>query len=388
MGSLSFRSVEDDRVSHGRMPKRKTVTTPDRLQQQLSSIRGSLDRIDSSLLSLLHERISLVEEIGRIKTRMARGSWAPAREKEVLERLVRENRGLFPDRALKHIFGEIFSVSRQKEKPIRVVYYGLPGSLTHAASVEQFGSSTRYEASDNVEEVFERVGAGLADYGFVPPEVSCEGIKSHSLELLLRSDLTISAEYYLNLELVLASSRRQAPIREVVVQPQVFGLVREWMGAHLPRDLTITWLTGSAEAAAACRGREGVACITLPFTARHFGLTVRAGPIPYGPTRRLRFFATGRSLPPATRSDKTTIAFTLVDRVGVLEETLKAFRKQKINLSFLETYPASRASPTDIFFADVLGHMDEPAIVKAVRELRRCCAFVKVLGSYPVFQSG
>jgi chorismate mutase/prephenate dehydratase len=354
---------------------------------ELESVRGALDHVDSSVLRLLHRRMELVRRIGTIKAQMASGSWAPAREKEVLERLVRENRGCFPDRALKQIFREIFSISRQQERPIHVAYYGLPGSLTHAAALEQFGSATRYEEAASLEQAFDRVAGRAVDYAFVPLEVACEGIVSSSLEVFLRSDLRICAEYFLDLELVLASPGVRRAVREVFLQPQVYGLVREWMALNLGRDVVVKMVAGSREAGEACAGRAHAACITQPFTARHFGLRVLEERIPYGPTRRLRFLTGGFAAPRATTSDKTTIAFSVADRVGVLEQALRPFRRHKVNLSFLESYPQSKASPTVTFFADVLGHIERPAIAQAVAELRATCSFVRVLGSYPVFGS-
>jgi len=358
-----------------------------KLLGQLDRIRGSLDSVDSSILDLLHRRIRLVREVGKIKEGLATRSWAPAREKDILERLVRENRGRFPERGLRQIFREIFSTSREQERPIHVGYFGLPGSLTHAAAVEQFGSSTHYEPGDSIEQVFDRVASGDLDYGFVPVEVSCEGIVSSSLEVFLRSDLRICAESFLALELCLATSRRRSAIRRVFMQPQVYGLVREWIGLEMRRDVEVEMTAESREAAAACEAAPGTACITQPFTARHFGLHVQRERIPYGPARRLRFLVAGTEVPRATRSDKTTIAFSLTDRVGVLEEALKPFRRHRINLTFLESYPQSKASPTVTFFADILGHFERPAIAEAVEELRQNCAFVRVLGSYPVFRT-
>jgi chorismate mutase/prephenate dehydratase len=171
------------------------------------------------------------------------------------------------------------------------------------------------------------------------------------------------------------------------MQPQVYGLVREWIALEMPRGVEVVMVAESREAGAACQSEPGTACITQAFTARFFGLKVLQERIPYGPARRLRFLTAGTEMPRATRSDKTTIAFSLVDRVGVLEQALRPFRRHRINLTFLESYPQSKASPTVTFFADILGHMDSPAIAKAVEELRRSCAFVRVLGSYPVFRS-
>jgi chorismate mutase/prephenate dehydratase len=368
------------------MPPSKRGKT-EQFQDRIEAARRALDRIDSHILRLLHERLDHVREIGRLKHRMSSGTWVPAREKAILERLVKENRGKFPENALSYIFREIFSISRQQEKPIQVVYYGQPGSLTHAAATEQFGSSTEYAPSGSLEEVFDRVGGSGMDYGFVPVDVSCEGIVSHSLEIFLRTDLRICAEYFMNLELVLATSGGRR-IKALYMQPQVYGLVREWIGLNLPTGIRVEMVPESREAGAACQSRPGAACITQPFTARYFGLKILKERIPYGPQRQLRFLTAGREIPRATSSDKTTIAFSVADRVGVLEETLRPFRRHKVNLSFLESYPASKASPTVTFFMDVMGHMDQPVVVRAVDELRKSCAFVKVLGSYPVFRQG
>lgn len=359
----------------------------DKLLRQLDRIRGSLDAVDSAILGHLHRRIELVREVGKIKEGLASRSWAPAREKEVLERLVRENRGRFPERGLRQIFREIFSISREQERPIQVGYFGLPGSLTHAAAVEQFGSSTRYEPADSLEQVFDRVASGALDYGFVPVEISVEGIVSSSLEVFLRSDLRICAESFLALELSLAASSPRRKLRKLFLQPQVYGLVREWIALELPQGIEVVMTAESREAGEACRAEPGSGCITQSFTAKWFGLKVLQERIPYGPARRLRFLTAGTEVPRATRSDKTTIAFSLTDRVGVLEQALKPFRRHRINLTFLESYPQSKASPTVTFFADILGHTDRPAIAEAVEELRRSCAFVRVLGSYPVFRT-
>lgn len=374
------RSRPPDAVKPTPEPTRK-------LLRQLDRIRHALDGVDSSILDLLHRRIGLVREIGKIKEGLATRSWAPAREKDILERLVRENRGIFPERGLQRIFREIFSISRDQERPMQVGYFGLPGSLTHAAAVEQFGFSTRYQPGDSMEQVFDRVASGDLDYGFVPVEVSCEGIVSSSLEVFLRSDLRICAESFLALELCLATSSKRRTIKRVFMQPQVYGLVREWIGLEMPRNVEVSMVAESRQAGAACQAEPGTACITQGFTARYFGLKVLRERIPYGPARRLRFLTAGTEVPRATRSDKTTIAFSLADRVGVLEEALKPFRRHRINLTFLESYPQSKASPTVTFFADILGHFERPAIAEAVEELRRSCAFVRVLGSYPVFRT-
>ena len=320
------------------MAPRSRKKKADEVQQKIEAARRALDGIDwAQTLRLLHERLDHVREIGRLKHKLSTGSWVPVREKAILERLMKENRGKFPDNALAHIFREIFSISRQQEKPIQVVYYGQPGSLTHAAAMEQFGSSTEYAPAGSLEEVFGSChwwDAGLRlRLRWKSP---ARALFLTSLEAFLRNDLRICAEYFMNLELVLATSGGRK-LSTLYLQPQVYGLVREWIGLNLPVGIKIEMVPESREAGVACQSKRGAACITQPFTARYFGLTILKERIPYGPQRQLRFLTAGSEIPRATNSDKTTIAFSVADRVGVLEEALKPFRRHKVNLSFLES---------------------------------------------------
>lgn len=361
-----------------------TKKTPS-IKEQLAPIRREIDEIDLGLLELLHRRLELVRSVGEIKRATDRGAWVPSREKRILDRLLRENRGKYPERALAEIFRAIFSVSRREERPETIAYYGAPGSMAHQAAEEQFGTSADYESVGSLEEVFDRVAAGRVHFGVVPPEISREGLVTHSFELFLRSDLKICAEYFTRLHLTLSAAAKRRSYRRVYLQPQVLGHVREWLPGHV-RGYEIKITSTSREAAELAASDPQGACICPPFAARHHHLKIIEPDIPYGAPIHLRFLVAGRTVSEATREDKTTIAFSLTDRMGALEKALIPFRKRRINITFLESYPVSRVSPTVTFFADVIGHQEEERLVKAVGELRRSCAFVKVLGSYPVFK--
>ena len=58
--------------------------------------------------------------------------------------------------------------------------------------------------------------------------------------------------------------------------------------------------------------------------------------------------------------------------------------RRKLNLTRIESRP-SRLRPWDyIFFLDVTGHYEDPAMQAALKELSKKCPLVKWLGSYPV----
>lgn len=352
----------------------------------LVRLRRAIDGIDRQLVQLLHHRLELAREIGDIKRDSSTRHYVPWREKAVLERVLRYNKDLFPPDVLTLIYREILSVGRAAQSPITVGFPGTEGSLAHLAAREQFGASTRLRAVPDLSSVLEAVASGGATYGIVPLEVSVEGIGSRSLELFLDSDLFITAEYFIRVPLVLASCSRRRKIRRVLGQEILLADSRAWIARHVPgAQLVVRPTVG--DAAREAQEDPAAATVCPPFTARHFDLHIRKEGVSGHKERQVRYLTAGKTMPAATRADKTTIAFTVVDRVGILRETLQAFTRRRINISFLESYFPSRTLPTTTFFADFMGHASDRQIQSVLSELRKHCSFVKVLGSYPVFES-
>ncbi len=96
------------------------------------------------------------------------------------------------------IYREIMSASLSLEKPLRIAYMGPEATFSHLASLKKFGSSVGHVACDNVAEVFGRVESGDCDYGVVPIENSIEGVVTHTMDLLVESDLKICSQVLLD----------------------------------------------------------------------------------------------------------------------------------------------------------------------------------------------
>ena len=86
-----------------------------------------------------------------------------------------------------------------------------------------------------------------------------------------------------------------------------------------------------------------------------------------------RFLVVGRQQPKASGHDKTSILFSVKDRVGALYDSLKPFMEAGINLRAWQYF----------FFVDFLGHSDDPAVSAVLDGLSASCDFVKLLGSFP-----
>jgi chorismate mutase len=83
--------------------------------KKLKTKRKVLDLIDQKLLTLLNHRLRIALEIGKIKKEMGKKIYDPKREKEVLERLKRKNKGLLKEEDLKKIFTTIIKVCRKSQ---------------------------------------------------------------------------------------------------------------------------------------------------------------------------------------------------------------------------------------------------------------------------------
>jgi chorismate mutase len=81
--------------------------------KKLEGKRRSIDLLDQKLLRLLNQRLRVVREIGKIKERMGKKAYDPARETEVLKRLKVKNKGPVKEQDLIKIFKTIIKVCRR-----------------------------------------------------------------------------------------------------------------------------------------------------------------------------------------------------------------------------------------------------------------------------------
>lgn len=79
----------------------------------LDEYRKEIDSIDAEIIALLNRRAEAARNIGLVKSRAGLPILDRTREIEILERISAENNGLFEDRALARIYGEILIESRR-----------------------------------------------------------------------------------------------------------------------------------------------------------------------------------------------------------------------------------------------------------------------------------
>ncbi len=67
-----------------------------------------------------------------------------------------------------------------------------------------------------------------------------------------------------------------------------------------------------------------------------------------------------------------------------LSDVLQIFKGNKINLTWIESFPYRDAKGEYVFFVDFKGHREDPKIKKALALLEDICDTLSVLGSFPL----
>lgn len=349
--------------------------------RQLKNLRSKIDGLDEKIVGLLNERARLALKIAGVKNKQGSAVYCPDRETQVLKSVAALSRGPLGAAAVQSIYREIMASSIALEKPLSISYLGPEATFTHQAALKKFGASVTYVPCDSIADVFAEVEKGATDYGVVPIENSIEGAVNHTLDVFVDSDLRICSQIILDIYHYLLA--KSAAIKRVYSISQVFGQCRLWLQEHLRAAETIE-VSSTTKAAQIAAREKGSAAIASSLAASIYGLKVIADNIEDSPHNRTRFLVIGKTDVPPTGTDKTSLVFSIKDKVGALHHMLSPFRKYKVNLNKIESRPSKRRAWDYYFFVDLEGHKDEPRVKKALAELENKCKFLKILGSYPV----
>lgn len=361
---------------------------------ELSGLRARIDRIDKRLVALLNERAGLVVEVGRRKRGSGAPIYAPHREAEVLERVLRANEGPLPDRTIEGVYRELMSGSFALEQPLRIGYLGPPGSYSHQASVKQFGSSVAYEDVRHIAGVFTEVRRGHVHYGLAPIENSIGGGVTETLDALREhaGRVKVYAEVQINVHHALLADCPPSKVRRVYSKPEALAQCRNWLATQYPNaELLPDASTSRAVLTALDENRKarqigaepGTAAIASELAGEIHGLPVLFEKIEDNPENITRFYVISRQDARRSGDDKTSVMFITDDTPGALVSVLGAFQASGVNLSHIDKRPSGRENWAYTFFVDALGHQEDEAMGVALSRAKAHCRELAVLGSYP-----
>ncbi len=354
----------------------------------LASIRERIDAVDQQIQALINERARYAQQVGISKGELAAAVdyYRPEREAEVLRAVLERNQGPLRDEEMLRLFREIMSACLAQQEPLKIGFLGPEGTFTQTAVYKHFGHSVRGLPFSTIDEVFQEVESGAADFGVVPIENSTEGTVNHTLDMFITSPLKVGGEIELRIEQhLLGNLDGLDAIERICAHEQSLAQCRGWLREYLPH-VELIGVSSNAAGARRARDEKGTAAIGGEAAAEVYGLKLMVNNIEDSADNSTRFLVIGRNLLAPSGDDKTTILVSTAGTAsgaGVLHGLLQPFATHGISMSRIESRPSRRENWDYVFFIDVEGHAEESPLSEALAELEENSSLFRIVGAYP-----
>jgi prephenate dehydratase len=240
----------------------------------------------------------------------------------------------------------------------------------------------------SVADALDAVRRGEVAAALVPLENSVEGSVAETLDTLATGDpLHITREVLLPVSFALMArpGTALADIATITTMPHAEAQVRSFLRTTMPQARFIA-ASSTAEGARAVAAGTADAAVAAPLAAEHYRLEILVDDIADNPGAVTRFVLVGPPGAPAppTGADRTTVvAYIAEDHPGALLEILTELAVRGVNLTRIESRPTGVGLGRYCFSFDAEGHIAQERVGEGLAALRRICADVRFVGSYP-----
>lgn len=366
----------------------------------LPQLRSEIERVDKGILSLLKERMKVVEGIARTKLSLAVAFRDPSREEQVLQRVRKVAVELELDtHEIERLYRLIMEMSIARQQayvrtldtvPLRVAFQGTEGSYSQLAAQQRYAErpgGVLLQGFDTLRQTVAAVVEGQVDCALLPIENTTAGSMNETYDLLAEGGITLTGEVIAQLHhrLLALPGATLSGIRTVLSHPQALSQC----GAFLKTLKGVRFLPELDTAGSARKVKEGndrsVAAIASEPAAALFGLHVLADDLHAEQAHYTRYVEVSREATPCPDFSecKTSLLLVLEHRPGALGEVLVRFGRHGVNLSKLESRPIPGSSWKYQFYLDVEGHAASREVVEALDGVRPLTTELRVLGTYP-----
>ncbi len=347
----------------------------------LATLRREIDRLDRELLSQINARAELGRRIAEIKDGQGNGLYAPEREEEILQQVVQGNPGPLSDASVRAVFRELVSGTRAVETPLRVAFLGPEYSYSHLAAIERFGQSAELVPVGSIAAVFEEVERSHAQFGLVPIENSTDGRVADSLDCISRSPVRICGEVPLRIHHCLLGIGERKDLRQIYSKPQALSQCRNWLARHVPAA-QLTAVESTSAAARLASENASVAAVASEQAGINHHLKVLARNIEDNPDNVTRFAVISDRGAERTGADNTSLWFEISHEPGALADAMGVFKRNRLNMTWIESFPIPGSRGRYLFFVEFEGHPTELRAKRAIDALRKKAVRLEILGSY------
>lgn len=271
-------------------------------------------------------------------------------------------------------------------EPARAVaFQGAPGAYSHQAMRELFPDRAPMPCF-SFEDAIEAVKAGRAGCAVIPIENSLHGRVADIHFLLPESGLSIVAEHFVRVRHCLLGARgaTREGVREALSHPQALGQCRKRL-----RDWGIKPVGFADTAGAAAKAAEladpAIAAVASQLAGELYGLDVLAEGIEdadHNTTRFVVLAPEAAAIPADGAKLMTTVMFEVRSVPAALFKALGGFATNGVNMTKLESYMRDGSFQAAEFYVDFVGSPEDPAVARALDELRYHSRWVRLIGTY------
>lgn len=384
-------------------PKPEAVSQSKALQSstsELSQLRSQLVEADKALLDALNKKIELERKYFELncgqektvtdaKNPLALGSrytdWNLDHQRiESMALCARRQSGGASENCVRAVFREALGDVRASVHPTRVAYLGPEFSFTHLAALKYFGTGVELIPVSSIAGIFEQAQSGECDFGVVPIENSTDGRIVDTLDMFTKTKIKISGESIIPICHCLIGNLPRSSIKTVYSKAQALSQCRNWLAKCLSgAELVACNSTTQAVELALAGADKGVAAIASMEAAKAYEVDVLVENIADNPDNRTRFVVLSKNSYDRKGNDKTSIMFQLRHVAGALADALNIFKRNHLNLTWIESFPVHGTDNEYLFFAEMEGHFKDLKIRRAIDALGKRSLRLEILGSYP-----
>jgi prephenate dehydratase len=273
-----------------------------------------------------------------------------------------------------------------------VAFQGERGAFSQEAARNFFGEQAEVVPLQRFEDLFVALRDKRVSAAIVPIENTLAGSVHENYDHLLNFDLEICGEtsVRINHNLIAAPGVRFADIRRVFSHPVALNQCLDFF-ARNPRFEKVPYYDTAGSVKMVMEEHlPDAAAIASAVAADIYGARILRKSLEDDRRNFTRFFllrrpagARRRKSASAGQEWKTSLVFSTRNTPGSLFRALSAFALRDINLAKIESRPL-RGRPWEyLFYADILGRVEDEPVQRALGHVKELADFVRVLGSYP-----
>lgn len=353
----------------------------------LEKAREIINESDREMARLFEKRMDAVRTVAAYKKEHG----VPVDDLEREAEIIKKNSALIKDDEYRSYYvnflQQTIDVSKSMQHKLldgmRVAYSGVEGAFANIVTERVFPDAKAVACSD-FKAAYDAVVNGDCDCALLPVENSFNGDVGRVMDLAFFGSLYVTGIYEAEIvqNLLAVKGTTMDEVKTVISHPQALGQCAEYIEKHGFKTVEAV-NTAVAAKQVAEMGRHDIAAIGSEEAAIKFGLKKLEGHINQSSTNSTRFAVFSRARKAESKADNRFIMlFTVKNAAGSLGRAVSVIGEYGFNLLALKSRPTKELVWDYYFYAEGEGNISSDEGKAMLKELKKCCSNLKILGSF------